>query len=329
MLYTADLLARLEAGVRAALPNWGVSESATVRLLTISENATFVVEDGATKLICRVHRPGYHSREEILSELAWIDALRAETVVLTPRPMPGRDGAPLQSFSDGNEERFVVFFEHVPGREPDAVGDLPFWFRHLGALTARLHGHSRRFALPAGFARKRWSFETIIGPSAYWGDWRAAAGLGADGRAILERTAAGLKRATDALGQAPERFGLIHCDMRASNLLVEDDRMSVIDFDDCGFSWYGYDFAASVSFIEHEPILPELCAAWTDGYRSAAELDPSTEAALSMFVMLRRMQLTAWLASHAETPTAEELGPGFADGTVSLAEAWLSGGLVT
>ncbi len=325
MLYAADFLARLEAGVRSALPNWGMPETADVRLLTISENATYLVNGGGQgTLICRVHRPGYHSRNEILSELAWINALRADEVVPTPRPVPGVDGSLLQSFSDGTAERFAVFFEHVQGAEPNTDSDLPHWFHHLGALTARLHAHSRRFVPPSPFIRKKWTFDTIIGPNAYWGDWRAASGIDAEGRAILERTATRLQHETAAFGEAPERFGLVHCDMRAANLLVDGDTMSVIDFDDCGFSWYGYDFAASVSFIELDPILPELRAAWIEGYLSTAPLDPATEAALPMFVMLRRMQLTAWLASHAETPTAEEIGPGFAQGTVALAEAWLS-----
>lgn len=324
MLYAADFLARLEAGLRSNLPAWGLPGDAPVRLLTISENATYLVDaPGGGHRIFRVHRPGYHSRDEILSELAWIGALRDGAVVETPRPVPGLDGALLQAFDDGTTERVAVCFEHVPGREPDAESDLPRWFRHLGAITARLHGHARSFALPDGFTRKRWSFDTIIGPAAHWGDWRAAQGLSAEDRAILERTARILHSKTEAYGCDPDRFGLIHCDMRAANLLVEGDRMSVIDFDDCGFGWFGYDFAASVSFIEHEPILPALREAWVEGYRSVAPLDPETEAALPMFVMLRRMQLTAWLASHSETPTAEALLPGYNAGTVALARAWL------
>ena len=34
--------------------------------------------------------------------------------------------------------------------------------------------------------------------------------------------------------------------------------VNVIDFDDCGFSWYLYDLGSSLSFIEHLPVVPEL-----------------------------------------------------------------------
>lgn len=324
MLYADDFLARLEAGLRGKLSAWGVDSQARVRLLTISENATFLVEppDGE-RLVFRIHRPGYHSPAEIVSELAWISALREAGVVETPRPIPGQDGALLQSFHDGETLRHAVCFEFLPGHEPNADADLARWFHHLGAITARLHGHARSFALPDGFARKHWTFDTILGPAAHWGDWRAAGGLSDDDRDLLERTARRLQDWTAAYGTGPARFGLIHCDMRAANLLVNGSRMAVIDFDDCGFSWFGYDFAASVSFIEDHPLLPDLQAAWTAGYRSVARLDAETEAALPVFVMLRRMQLTAWLASHAETPTAQALLPGYNAGTVALARAWL------
>jgi Ser/Thr protein kinase RdoA (MazF antagonist) len=45
---------------------------------------------------------------------------------------------------------------------------------------------------------------------------------------------------------------------------------------------------------------------------------------LPTFVMLRRLLLTAWIASHAETPTAQEFGTGYTDGTIAIAERFLA-----
>jgi Ser/Thr protein kinase RdoA (MazF antagonist) len=112
--------------------------------------------------------------------------------------------------------------------------------------------------------------------------------------------------------------------MRPANLLVDGNRLGVIDFDDCGLSWFPYDFAAAVSFLETEPYLGDLMAAWVEGYRKVSPLSKEDEAALPMFVMLRRMQLTAWVASHAETPTAQSMGEPYTQGSVELAEAFLS-----
>ena len=43
-----------------------------------------------------------------------------------------------------------------------------------------------------------------------------------------------------------------------------------------------------------------------------------------MLVMLRRMLLTAWIASHAETPLAQERGVAYTRGTLGFGEAFLS-----
>ncbi len=326
MLYDDAFLSRLQSALRAAAPRWGASAEADLSLLTISENATFKLEDAASgqKLIVRVHRPDYHTREQILSELAWIDALRRDGVVETPGPVPTQDGPLLTEFSDGETKRFAVAFEFMSGKEPDAESDLGKWYSKLGEINARLHAHSRDWARPESFDRKVWDFDTIIGARAYWGDWRRALGLTDDGKAILERTHEALKQGTARYGMGADRFGLVHCDMRAANLLVDGDRLGVIDFDDCGLSWFAYDFPAAISFLETEPYVPDLQAAWLEGYRRVAPFGAEHEAALPMLIILRRMQLTAWIASHAETPTAQAMGAGFTDGTVALAERYLT-----
>lgn len=324
-MYNDDFLARLEAGLRAALPRWGLSRASEVKLLTISENATFRARDpeSGQEVVFRVHRPGYHTRAEIASELAWLLALGIDGVVSTLTPVPQLDGELIADLNDGGITRHAVAFELLPGREPGEGEDLPRWFRELGAINARLHAHAKAWPRPEGFVRKRWDFDAMLGNVLLWGDWRAGLGLDDDGRAVLEEVARELKARLDACGTGADRFGLVHADMRVANLLVDGERLSVIDFDDCGFSWYLYDFAAAISFIEHEPYIPELQKAWVEGYRSVAPLSDEECSLLPVFIMLRRMLLTAWIASHSETPTAQALGEAYTRGTVALGRAFL------
>ncbi|MCK0197813.1 phosphotransferase [Ancylobacter sp. 6x-1] len=326
LMYSPDFLARLEAGLRRTLPRWGLPSASVVRLLTISENATFraIDPESGRDLVLRVHRPGYHTRAEIASELAWLNALNAERVVATLTPVPQLDGNLIADIEDEGTVRHAVAFEHVPGREPAEGQDLPRWFERLGAINARLHAHAKAWRRPEGFVRKRWDYDAMLGSVLLWGDWRAGLGLNAEGRAVLEEVAALLKRKVEAYGTAPDRFGLVHADMRVANLLVEGDTLSVIDFDDCGFSWYLYDFAAAISFTEQEPYIPQLQQAWVAGYRTVAPLPDEDCAILPTFIMLRRMLLTAWVASHAETPTAQAMGTAYTQGTVALGQAFLA-----
>ena len=84
---------QVTACARAALRRYDCHPDASVELLNVSENATFLVSDpGAGPSVLRVHRLGYHTEQEIASELAWMDALRAEAGVRTPRVLPAADG---------------------------------------------------------------------------------------------------------------------------------------------------------------------------------------------------------------------------------------------
>lgn len=323
MLYDEAYLARTEGLVRTHLPDWSLPPDAALQLLSISENATFRATAGPQDMVIRVYRPGYHAAAEIRSELAWIEALRADGVVPTPAIIPTHDGRLLNEVNEDGALRRLAAFAFVPGIEPQEGADLAHWFTRLGTFHARLHAHAKGWRRPEGFARKVWDFESMLGDRPLWGDFRAALGLGAAGRALLERTARALKDRLAPL-TTPESFGLIHADLRLANLLADGDSLTLIDFDDCGFSWYLYDFASAVSFMEHSPLVPTLKAAWMEGYRSLAPLPADADAQLDVFVMLRRMLLTAWVASHAETPTAQAMGAPYTAGTLALAEDFLT-----
>lgn len=326
MLYQDDFIARLESGLKPLLKQWDMDESTELKLLTVSENATFIARDPnrASPVILRVHRPNYHEKGEILSELAWISALRQSGAVETPALVPTTSGGYLTSFQDGADTRYVVGFEFMEGHEPDADAALVPGFRLLGEISARLHHHVEGWQVPEGFARKTWDFDSAFGPQPLWGDWRAALGLEAEGETLLEQALARLRERLHAYGKGGDRFGLIHADLRLANLLKRDDGLGVIDFDDCGYSWFVYDFASAISFHELNPIVPELQRAWLEGYRSIRPLSAEDEAMIPDFIMYRRLLLTAWIASHAETDTAKDAGlAAYTEGTLSLAAAYL------
>jgi Ser/Thr protein kinase RdoA (MazF antagonist) len=310
--------------VALSLSCWGLSAATAIRLLNVSENATFALTDpvDASELILRVHRLGYCTAPEIWSELAWINALRGAGVIETAAPIAGSNGELVQCLRSpsGGPSRFAVAFERLPGRAPDVGGDAVPWFGRLGELSARMHAHARAWSLPPGFCRRRWDLDAMVGPNGYWGPWRAAIGLEPAGIAILEQTLTMIHRRIERFGTGPQRFGLIHADLRLANLLVSEPHLRIIDFDDCGFSWFLYDFASAVSFIEDEPIVPELLQAWVNGYRRVAPLSGEELETIPTFVVLRRILLMAWLASHAETPFARQFGEAYTAGTVTVAE---------
>lgn len=318
-------------GVRAALPLWEGLEGCTPVLINLSENHTFRIDcpDGR-KAVLRVHRPDYHSRLAIESELQWMQALSRDTGLFTPCVIAGRNGGLVQRapFERNDDLRYMVLFEFEAGAEPVVGDDLAPVFAQLGEFAARCHAHVEQWQPPARFERQIWTEEAILDPDAIWGDWRAAQGVAGAIRAQLDHLDLALRRRLSAYGQNRDRFGLIHADMRLANLLVEDGVTRIIDFDDSGFCWFGYDFAAAISFFEDSGTVPALRAAWLEGYRRHRTFSHEDEAMLDTLVMLRRMALLAWSGSHAETELAQSIHGSYAQGTADLAERYLRTGSI-
>jgi Ser/Thr protein kinase RdoA (MazF antagonist) len=326
-LSTKAQLARVERLARQALPLYGLPHDSEVKLLSYSENATYLVRPpGGPRRVLRINRPGYHPRSNIASELAWVEAIGRETPIVTASPIPSLDGEFIQLVWHPAvpEPRNCVLFTYVEGTEPDETNRVAA-FELLGEVTARLHKHAQSWKAPRIITRHRWDFDAMLGESKpLWGDWRKGLGMTPAIRKQLGRLVAVLRRRVEKFGTGPKRFGLVHADLRAANLLVQGDNICVIDFDDCGFSWFIYDLAAALSFIEMHPDVPAYIEAWLKGYRKVRAITKAETDEIETFVMLRRMLLVAWIGSHADTVQAQAMGPQFTRDTCTLADRYLA-----
>jgi len=310
---------------RASLAAYGRATDSSLRLLSLSENATYLVEDGEP-MVLRVHRPGYHSLDAIRSELEWMKALRTETPVATPELICARDGSDVVTVEVDDAVLHVDAVSYVPGctaeEDPTAVG-----FDELGRLTAIMHDHARYWTVPAGFTRFRWDLDTILGPQARWGNWRLAPGLTEQDRDWIGRAVADISQRLTEFGCETDRFGLVHADLRLANLMIDPSDpgsgITVIDFDDCGWSWYLADLGAAVSFIEDVPAGERIISEWLTGYLAVSTIAPDHLELIPAFVMMRRIMLTAWIASHFDADAAIGVGEDFAPNTARLAERYL------
>ena len=330
-----DVLDRVTACARAALADYGVRPDADVRLLNVSENATFLVTDAdAGPSVLRVHRLGYHSQQAIASELAWMDALRAEAGIRTPRVLPAADGRRIVSVTDHGvpgrhpATRLCVRFEFLPGpSRPDrAAAPRPPRTSRSSARSPRGctrtpgTGTGRPGSPGSGGTSMRRSARSrggVAGRTA----WASAPPRPRSSGGLSAGCGRGSRRSAPALsgsGWCTPTPGWRTCwSTRAAT--------AVIDFDDSGFAWYLYDLGTAVSFFEHDPAVPGLVACWLDGYRRAgARLPAADEAEIWTFIMFRRLLLVAWIGSHPAAAGAAELGAGYTRDSCDLAEWYLT-----
>lgn len=325
-LPTRQQLRRVELLARQSLPLYGLPLESEVSLLNYSENATYLIRPPRRRaLVLRINRPGYHPRAHIATELAWVRALRQETPVITAEIISGLDGESIQHIWHPAvpEPRNCVLMTHVPGQEPEETNRLAA-FSQLGEVTARLHLHAAAWKPGHTVQRHRWDFDAMLGPKPLWGHWQNGLGMTPAKKRHLAKVVNALRPRVAAIGESRQRFGLIHADLRAANILVHEEKVAVIDFDDCGFSWFIYDLAAALSFLETHPDVPAYIDAWLTAYQKIRPLSRAEISAIPTFIMLRRLLLVAWIGSHADTAHAQAMGPEFTDDTCALADIYLT-----
>jgi Ser/Thr protein kinase RdoA (MazF antagonist) len=278
------------------------------------ENTTFRVEaaDGERYLL-RIHRPSKHTADEIASEVMWLAAMRRESDLPVPEPVPTKDGALLTTASAEGvpESRVCVLFRWVDGRFLDD-GLTAEHIRRVGAMTARLHEYASGFKPPKGFVRGRVvqgaggirEQDNLLTDEAMV----SATGLVTEliskhaaktVEAVIER----IRQVCRALGEGPENFGLFHADLHQWNYLFHDGEVHAIDFDDCGYGPFVYDLATTLSELKHRADYPALETALLAGYRSVRPFPVEHEAYIDTFVALRDLQIMLWRLELHEHPT--------------------------
>lgn len=311
---------------RRALSSWGWPDDSELALLKHRENAVFaVLAPQGRRAVLRLHRPNYHSHAALVSELQWMAALHAGGVP-TSVAIPTPDGRHIVSCRAGRgEEYFVDMLDWIAGapvgsaekREYREAAGIEVLYRELGQLAGRMHSHSESWQAPDGFWRPSWDLAGCIGSAgtlAYqpqakplWGLFSDLGRLERQQRRLLEEAARRVVRELAAFGQSGDRYGLIHGDLVPDNLMETEQGLVAIDFDDCGFGWYLWEFATAVFWHIGEPTFESACRGYMDGYRKVRALPDSHLALMPAMLVMRALVYLGWMHTRRDTATAREL----------------------
>ena len=305
---------------------WEVPHDICVQLINVSENKTYeVISPQGFKAVLRVNRLGYRNLKQIQAELDWIEALSFSGFMKVPKAIKGKNEHFIQvlDLPHCRQKNSMILYEYINGNNLSEETISKHHFYVLGKIAATLHSHVLNWQKANSLARDHWNLDSILGARPIWGRWQDAPNITQEFQSILNQVATHLKNKISQYHSTNPPYGLIHADMRLANIIVANNEFTLIDFDDCGFSWFMYDFAASLSFLELHAESEDFKWSWVDGYRSINELSSDNIQILDSFVMLRRLALLAWVGSHLESDEPKLLADNFAHDTAILAEQYL------
>jgi Ser/Thr protein kinase RdoA (MazF antagonist) len=324
-------VAAMTAVARAALSRWDRSFEQII-LIKYRENAVFELRaaDGG-RFALRVHRGGYHTDQELLSELQWMSALAAASFDV-PAVVPASDGSlfvkasapelpgPLQVDMLGwLEGEAIGSIETGFACPSDQLGDL---YHQVGRLMARLHGHGAGWPLPAGFSRHAWDAQGLLGPNPFWGEFRELPALSVH-LPLIEQACLKARDDLGRLGQSAKHYGLIHADLVPENVMRAGDRLMLIDFDDAGYGWYMFELATALFWLTDRPDYEIISGGLLAGYDSVRRLSLAQRQQLPLFLFLRSLTYLGWVQTRSETVTAQEFTPMMVEKAVLSATEYL------
>lgn len=261
------------------------------------ENRVYEVElENRNRVVAKFYRPGRWTAEQIQEEHRFLLELEDEEIpVCSVRPFP--DGQTLAEIDGIN----YSISERRGGRSPDELDDI--LSSRLGHLVARIHNVGAR--RDAGARPPLGSARYVRGPLALLVD-----------RGLLPR--AYERRFVEAAETIAGRYDVltvgvpvqrIHADLHFGNLLLRDDLLHVLDFDD---------FALGPQVQDFWLLLPgrsgasdRLRATFLDSYEQLREFDRSTLALIEPLRGLRMVRYIGWLAKRWHDPAFKAGWPHF------------------
>jgi Ser/Thr protein kinase RdoA (MazF antagonist) len=315
---------RLRALARSALADYGL-DRARLTYIAHAANTTFRVDipDGAfpgagrtsrgvrrhytdNRFLLRIHRPGYQTAASIASELMWLSALSREQRLAVPEPVPTVHGTWLTTVTVPGvpQPRHCSLLRWMEGRFL-RQRPRPRHVEEVGKFMARLHQHAAHWRPPAAFVRRHWDWEGLFGNQAGFSlpakeVWKLLPHPYFD---LFTELTDRVKQVMIELGRGIEAYGLIHADLNFYNILFSTGAAReprVFDFDDCGYGYWLYDIAVTLSDWQGDEGWPELRDAFLNGYAQVRPVPLKHLVHLDLFMAAQHVAEALWVTDMAQ-----------------------------
>jgi Ser/Thr protein kinase RdoA (MazF antagonist) len=274
------LLARARKVALAAIQQYDL-EWESIRFIQLSDTITYKIETTANKsYLLRIHSDRL-SKEEILSELAWLQTLNKSIDLTVPEGLASSEGSYVLEIETDEEYRrpYVTIMQWVEGEHASEIITESQAY-NMGVMMGHLHEANESFGPPADFVRPVWGkdsfrnemsmleqYYTCFLSEKAWKSYQAAADK------IISQI--------EVMHPHHNNYGLIHGDMHSGNVVFNNDLPYPIDFGRCGYGYYLYDLASTLLELS-----PKNRISLIKGYESVKELGPDYALHLECFFIM-------------------------------------------
>jgi Ser/Thr protein kinase RdoA (MazF antagonist) len=215
----------------------------SLRLHTFATNLLYRVRTtSGERYMLRLASPGWRTREDLLAEAAWLEALQRDTDL----------GAPAVVRASSGETVLPMTGLGVPSTWHTTLMtwvDGQFLAHHLteanlermGELFARLHLHAASWQPPAGFSQRRFEAFLSRGEPDVLFSAEVLQTLREDDHRALLVAREWVERAYAELDRGDLR--VIHCDLWHENIKLDRGRLRPFDFEDTIWGYRLHDLA--------------------------------------------------------------------------------------
>lgn len=258
-----------------------------------------VVAENGHQMVLRVGTPHANSRSNLEAEVAWLDALVAETDLDVVRALHARDGSLIVDEYDEvlGKERSCVLFSWVPG-QPMGEGSGTFAYRLLGEVCASLQAHGRTWRPPSAIQLRQWDqvfyyqrdFDpvVILDPSyAHLFD-----------RPLIRTIDRAFELASEVIADSYEDATpqVVHGDLHEWNVHLAGSRLHAFDFEDVMLALPAQDASICLYSTRGNELRDDIWASFRKGYETVAPWPVVDERQLDGFHAARQIMLMNYAA---------------------------------
>ncbi|MFP4221443.1 MAG: phosphotransferase [Phormidium sp.] len=228
----------------------------------------YLVQTISRSYILRVSHHHWRSRSDVYFELEFLAFCRDRCLPIA-YPLRTTDNRLAVEINAPEGERYAALFVFAEGDVP--LGDVnPQQSQLLGETLARLHESAHLFR--SRYHREPLSLEYLFDRSL---DTIAPFFSGRNGdRDYLENAVAESKAALETLPQSEPYWTICWGDPHSGNAhFTPDGRVTLFDFDQCGYGWRAFDVAKFLHIALRTGISRHIRDAFLRGYESVSPLD--------------------------------------------------------